>query len=269
MNKFILSFSLLLCPIYSFADGYLNEYMVLFVSQEDPDLSPWKDKPQCKALSTPTQHKGIFENQYVYANGNALTTIFLSNSKIKNGECEHLIHFPDGIQGSGVFESFFPNGKSRSRIAYKNGEYEGKLEFWFANGIKEQESSIINGESQGDYKIWHPNGQLAFSQNYKNGIENGLRQRWYRDGKPWTYANFQNNKLIGELKMWFENGKLERQGYYRNGVRHNSYKIWYDNGQPEAVLQYNLGKITQAQCWNEDGSQMNQQACNKLYKDED
>ena len=69
--------------------------------------------------------------------------------------------------------------------------------------------------------------------------------------------------------MWFENGKLERQGYYRNGVRHNSYKIWYDNGQPEAVLQYDLGKITQAQCWNEDGSQMNQQACNKLYKDED
>lgn len=268
MNKFLLCFGLLIYPIASFADGYLNEYMVLFVSQEDPDLSPWKDLPQCIAHSTPTAQKGIFENQYTYANGDALTTIFLSPHKIKNGECEHLIHFPDDIKGSGVFESYYPNGKKRSQIEYQDGYYQGKIQFWFANGLKEQESAIINGESEGDYKIWHPNGQIALSMKYKNGIESGIRQRWYQNGNPWTYATFQNNKLIGDLKMWFENGKLERQGSYRDGVRHNIYKIWYNDGQPEAVLQYNLGKISSAQCWNKTGTSFSGQACSNRYKDE-
>ncbi|WP_171263544.1 toxin-antitoxin system YwqK family antitoxin [Acinetobacter sp. ANC 5054] len=269
MKKLILGSCLLLCSIYSFADGYLNEYMVVFVSEEDPDLSPWKNKPQCIALSTPSKQKGVFENQYTYANGNALTTIFLSPHKIKNGECENLVHFPDDLIGSGVFESYYPNGKPRSRIEYRDGSYQGKLQFWFPNGLKQQENTIIDGESEGDYKIWHPNGQIALSMKYKNGVENGLRQRWYKDGKPWTSAVFQNNKLISDLKMWFENGKLERHGYYRDGVRHNSYKIWYDDGKPEAVLQYNLGKITSAKCWKETGESFTGQSCAKRYQDED
>lgn len=125
-------------------NGYMNEYMVVFVSQEDPDQSPWKENPQCNAISKAIG-KELYENQYTFQNGNPLTSVFLSKSKIKLGECENLVQFPNNIQGTGVFESFYPNGKTRSRIEYQDGQYEGKLQFWFPNGLKLQESQISNG----------------------------------------------------------------------------------------------------------------------------
>ena len=249
------------------AEGYLNENMVLFVSIEDADNNPWKENPQCLAVSKPLG-KGLYENQYTYKNGNPLTSVFISNSKIKNDECEAKIHFPDNLQGSGVFESFYPNGKQRSRIEYQDGAYEGKLQFWFPNGLKQQESRFENGESHGDYKIWHPNGQLALSMKYQNGVQNGTRQRWYESGEPWTSVRFENDLMVGELKQWFKNGKLERQGQYRDGVRHGTYKVWFENGKPEAILQYNKGNITSAECWNTSGTSISEQKCIANFKDE-
>ncbi|QIO04657.1 toxin-antitoxin system YwqK family antitoxin [Acinetobacter shaoyimingii] len=268
MNKIILSSLLLMTSFHTYAEGYLNENMVVFISEEDPDDSPWKNNPQCLAVSKSID-KGLYENQYMFQNGNPLTSVFLSNNKIKKGECESLIHFPDGIQGSGTFESYYPNGKQRSRIEYQDGEYEGKLQFWFPNGLKQQESRFENGQSHGDYKIWHPNGQLALSMKYQNGVQQGMRQRWYETGEPWTYVRFENDRMVGELKQWYKNGKLERLGQYRDGVRHGTYKVWYNDGEPEAVLQYNMGKITEAQCWYESGKAKTQAQCLSSYKDEE
>ena len=263
----LFALSLFLINTATFADGYMNEYMVVFVSSEDPDQSPWKDQPQCNATSKPLG-KGIYENQYIYENGKPLTSVFLSTNKIKKGECEHLVHFPDNIQGTGIFESYFPNGKTRSRIEYQEGEYQGKLQFWFANGLKEQENYINNGQSDGDYKIWHPNGQIAMSSKYKNDIPTGMRQRWYESGEPWTYVRFDNGKMVGELKQWFRNGKLERLGHYKNGLRDGIYKVWYESGKPEAELDYRQGQILSAQCWTESGAVKSEKNCIASFEDE-
>ena len=267
----LIAFSLLSINSPTFAggieNGYMNEYMVVFVSQEDPDQSPWKDNPQCNAVSKPLG-KGIYENQYTFENGNPLTSVFLSKTKIKKDDCETLINFPDDIQGTGVFESFYPNGKTRSRIEYQDGQYEGKLQFWFPNGLKQQENQISHGAAEGDYKIWHPNGQIAMSTKYKQDIPTGMRQRWYASGQPWTYVRFDHGRMVGELKQWFQNGKLERLGNYKNGVREGSYKTWYENGKPEAELNYKQGQIISAQCWNTSGALKTEKSCIASFKDE-
>lgn len=270
-NKSLSLIFLSMCAtsMHTFADGYINENAVIFISEEDPDQSPWKDHPQCLAKTTVTDQKGIFENQYTYQNGNLLTSIFLSTTKIKKGDCENLVHFPDDIQGNGVFETYFPNGKARSRIEYENGEYQGKLQFWLPNGLKQQESMISNGETNGEYKIWHPNGQLALSMKYKDGVQNGMKQRWYESGEPWSYVRFENDRMVGELKQWFTSGKLERQGEYKNGLRHGIYKAWFKNGKTEARLHYQFGKITSAECWNEAGKTETETSCIQKFKDEE
>lgn len=270
INKSLVSALSLTCLITTMdthAEGYLNENMVVFVSEEDPEQSPWKDQLQCKAISKAIG-KGIFENQYTFQNGKPLTSIFLSSEKINDGECEHLVQFPEGIQGTGVFESFYPNGKTHSRIEYKNGEYNGKLQFWFANGLKQQENQIVNGQADGDYKIWHPNGQLAMSGKYKHDIPVGMRQRWYASGDPWTYVRFDQGRMVGELKQWFKNGKLERQGHYKNGLREGAYQAWYASGKPEADLVYQQGKIISAQCWSESGVLKPEKRCLQAFEDE-
>lgn len=261
--------SLFATSMHGHANGYINENMIIFTSIEDADQDPWKDHPQCLAKTTVTEQKGIFENQYTYQNGTPLTSIFKSAKKAKTGECEIKINFPEGIQGSGVFETYFPNGKQRGRIEYQNGQYQGKLQLWFPNGLKQQESIIDQGQPNGDYKIWHPNGQLALSMKYKDGVQSGMKQRWYESGEPWSYVRFENDHMVGELKQWFTNGKLERLGEYKNGVRHGTYKAWFENGKTEAQLNYAFGKITAAQCWNESGVTQTENSCIQKFKGED
>jgi len=253
------------------ADGYINENALIFISSEDPDQSPWKDHPKCIPLIQPADTAKTWTVQYIYSDQKPLTSAFITTQKpsTKPSQCENLIHFPNHMIGSGIYESFFPNGKKLSRIEYQDGTYQGKLEFWFANGLKAQESYVIDGASNGEYKIWYPNGQLALSMKYKNGQQEGMKQRWYENGEPWTYVRFENGVMIGELKQWFENKKLERQGQYRNGVRQGTYKIWYNNGRPEATLNYEAGKIISGQCWTASGKEESLIQCKKRYASED
>ncbi len=265
-----LAFSLIaIANTQTSAEGYLNEYYVVFTSVMDAEDDPWKENPKCTPTTKTTNQKGIWNVQYHYANGSKLTSEYLSTIKPKAGECQTFIHLPDEITGSGTFESYFPNGKQRARIDYKNGIYNGKLQFWFPNGLKEQENMLIDELAQGDYKIWHPNGQLGLSMRYKDGVQTGTRQRWYENGEPWTEVRFENNKMVGPLKQWFRNGKLERLGNYRNGVRHGEYKVWFEDGKPEAVLNYQAGQITTAKCWNENNVQTAEKACIERFKGED
>ena len=271
MKAFLLSMSLGLVSLYTFADGYINENMVVFTSESDGSDDPWQDHPQCTPSIQTIGSAKSWLVQYFYADQSPLTSGFITTQKpsSKASECEHLVHFPDEVQGSGTFESYYPNGKLRSHIEYEDGSYHGKLIFWHANGLKEQESTMNYGIPDGEYRIWHPNGQLALSMKYKDELQNGMKQRWYADGKPWTYVRFENGVMRGELKQWFHNGKLERRGEYRNGLRQNRYEIWYEDGTPEAVLTYDAGSIVQAQCWNEAGKPRARNSCLTSYQDEE
>lgn len=269
--KFLILIPFSLMSLNALADGYINENMLIFTSSSDGSDDPWKEHPKCIAIIQPAETAKTWTVQYTYADNKPLTSPFITTQKpsTKPNECENKIHFPDNIVGSGIFESFYPNGKKRSRIEYTDGTYQGKLEFWFANGLKEQESYVLDGSTTGDYKMWHPNGQLALSMKYKSEQVNGMKQRWYENGEPWTYVRFENGVMIGELKQWFQNQKLERQGQYRNGLRQGEYKIWFNDGTPEAILNYQAGKIISGQCWSENAKALTLKKCINNYGDEE
>ena len=271
MKALLLSISLGLASLHTFADGYMNENMIVFTSESDGSDDPWQDHPKCTPSIQAAGSSKSWLVQYFYADHSPLTSGFITTQKpsSKASECEHLVHFPDQIQGSGTFESFYPNGKMRSQIEYEDGGYHGKLTFWHANGLKEQESNAIHGVTEGDYRIWHPNGQLALSMKYKDDMQDGMKQRWYADGKPWSYVRFEHGVMRGELKQWFQNGKLERRGEYRNGLRQNRYEIWHEDGTPEAVLSYDAGSLIQAQCWSAAGKALASKSCINSYRDEE
>ena len=75
--------------------------------------------------------------------------------------------------------------------------------------------------------------------------------------------------MVGELKQWYRNGKLERLGAYRDGVRHGMYKSWYADGQPEAVLNYQVGKIMDAQYWTASNKVIATKNCIAQFSTED
>lgn len=252
----------------TYADGYINEYGIIFISSEDPDESPWKDKLICTPNFTSTDEKGVYQIQYIYPDQSPLTSKYLSRVKPKKQECEHSVYFPDDIEGSGTFESYYPNGKTKSQIQYEQGAMQGKLEFWHPNGLKAQESFVFHDDSSHPYKMWYSNGQLALSMKFQGENQDGFKLRWYENGQPWTAVRFEQGLMIGELKQWFRNGQLERQGQYRNGVRHGVYKSWFKNGKPEAVLTYAKGQIKEAECWNESGRMLTTKTCISQFDEE-
>lgn len=259
-----LSFS---SPVY--AEGYINENMIIFVSSESAEDDLWKDQLICTPKIENSEQKGIWKVTFYYPNQHQQTSSYLTQQKPKANTCDLTVHFPDQINGTGIFEAYYPNGKQYSRIEYRNGQYHGQLKFWHPNGLLQQESNFVQGISQGEYRIWYPNGQLGLAMRYNKGMQDGMKQRWYENGQPWSYALFKADQLIGELKQWFENGQLERHAKYQAGQLQGETKTWYVDGKPEAVLNYTTGKIVQAQCWGETGQTLSKQSCINRHKGEE
>lgn len=82
----------------------------------------------------------------------------------------------------GVYDSWYPNGRRKSRTTYKDGKIDGLLEQWYENGEK------------------------AIEHNYKNGELDGLMQEWYEDGTKMREWIMENGVPKGRCHYWYPNG---------------------------------------------------------------
>jgi antitoxin component YwqK of YwqJK toxin-antitoxin module len=106
---------------------------------------------------------------------------------------------------TGTCVSYHENGKISFRGTYKDGETDGKCEWWYDSGQKMKEITYvsINGESlaNGDYFVWFRNGQLMKKESFKMGT---------RDG-DWIQYDI--------------NGKIIKKGTYKDGMHISGDKI--------------------------------------------
>ncbi|GAB3831135.1 hypothetical protein GCM10028895_48130 [Pontibacter rugosus] len=55
---------------------------------------------------------------------------------------------------------YYPSGKLKSEITYKNSQQNGPAKTYYANGNIESEANYRGGMLEGSYKTYYENGQV-------------------------------------------------------------------------------------------------------------
>ena len=124
--------------------------------------------------------------------------------------------YRDG-QLEGRFEYFYPSGVLRARGTYDNDELDGPSESYYENGQLQEKSTYVADERDGPYEGYHENGQL--------------REK----------SNFTAGELDGPSESYYENGQLNLRFTNRADERHGPYERYESDGQLGAKGTYDMG----------------------------
>lgn len=175
---------------------------------------------------------------------------------------------------------YYPNGREKYRVFYREGKKEGKELFFSEEGETLGEGAFEEGIAVGTHFRKHPNGVNAFlakfdSQNsslepiseydeegllirryhLKEGRLHGPYTEWYPNGNLKKEFQYENNLLAGEQKEYFPEGGLKVLSQYRDQKHDGLYEEWHSNGILAKKISFQHGiKSGQYGEWYENGN---------------
>ncbi|MBN2165662.1 MAG: toxin-antitoxin system YwqK family antitoxin [Marinilabiliaceae bacterium] len=118
----------------------------------------------------------------------------------------------------GLWISYFPNGKEKHRITFKNGIASGLAVFYYENGKMWEQGIWEIDHWVGKYQFFYPSGQIAYDWNYnKAGKRNGVQKYYHENGNVKYSGSWENGKTSGTLKIFSELGELSGERIYKEG----------------------------------------------------
>ncbi len=117
---------------------------------------------------------------------------------------------------SGIMETFFETGRTRSKQSFREGKEEGWLYTWYENGRPATQRFFHNGEKDGVSRGWWANGKNSFEYHFRNGSYEGDFREWYENGRPLKHIVYRNGKEEWG-KGWRNNGKPYMSFVVKNG----------------------------------------------------
>jgi antitoxin component YwqK of YwqJK toxin-antitoxin module len=119
---------------------------------------------------------------------------------------------------SGWWISYYPNGKVKHKITYKNGKAIGPAEFYYENGLISEQGNWHIDHWKGNYKFYNKSGSLAYDWNYNERGQRTGTQKYYHDNGVLKYTGEWNEgKATGTLMIFDDSGKLVTERVYDNG----------------------------------------------------
>lgn len=113
----------------------------------------------------------------------------------------------DNNKKTGIWKTYYANGKLKSEIEYKNNRPNGVFKTYYENGQVEEEGNWKGTYYTGSFKRFYSNGQVAQEKNFNAaGKSEGTQKYFYENGVE---------ELVFESKNGVENGKMVRK--YPNG----------------------------------------------------
>ncbi|HYV94545.1 MAG TPA: hypothetical protein VE978_22420 [Chitinophagales bacterium] len=143
-------------------------------------------------------------------------TVFLFNCPISTDDTFLL---PPKKLPNGKYLAFYGNDTSKIalEISYKNGQIDGKENYYFKSGKLWSTTTFINGVMNGEFVEYFNTGKIHFEGSDLNGRINGKYTEYDIDGNRIKEATYKNGKSNGTYKIWDCDGKLMVDAYYRNG----------------------------------------------------
>jgi antitoxin component YwqK of YwqJK toxin-antitoxin module len=117
----------------------------------------------------------------------------------------------------GLAEEFYPDGKLKGTVFWKNGKQEGDAVFYHPDGRKSYATHYRQGKKWGFATVWYANGQKQWEAMYQDGLTHGVWREWYRDGKRKFMGMYSKGRLDGRATWWYPNGRLQQERDYSQG----------------------------------------------------
>lgn len=161
-------------------------------------------------------------------NGNGIYKSYSDDNKTLLQEGE----YRNG-EKTGVWKSYYVNGKEREEGHYKEGVYR------ITNAWDQQGTQTVK-EGSGKYVSYHEDGESVYETGeVKDGLLDGLWLTYFSDGTTKSIeSRFKEGKREGPMKDYYESGNLYMEGEFTNGERNGKW-IWYnEDGSVSSSVTY-------------------------------
>jgi antitoxin component YwqK of YwqJK toxin-antitoxin module len=140
-----------------------------------------------------------------------------SYSYFDNRQLRHKFNHKDGLE-HGSQTKYYENGQ----LEYSYNTLEGKvtdnfIETFYKNGRLKSRVNYSNGKWNGESVHYYSNGNLETKTKYKNGKADGREVSYFENGTIESITENKNGKMHGEWASYREDGSLEFRGIYKSG----------------------------------------------------
>ncbi len=117
----------------------------------------------------------------------------------------------------GIWKMFYPNGKTKSEIAYVNSRPNGYYKTYYENGELEEEGEWKNNRNVGKFVRKHPNGEVAQEFEFnESGKRDGEQKYYYEDGSIMIVAQIKEGKEE-KVTEYYPDGSLKAEKVFVDG----------------------------------------------------
>ena len=149
--------------------------------------------------------------------------------------------YRDG-QKEGRTEFFYPSGVLYARASYENDEAEGTSETYYETGQLQEKGIYLMGELDGPFENYYENGQLEATGTYVAGELDGLAESYHENGEPRNRINYVAGELDGPYESYHENGQLWGKYNYVAGEYDGPSEAYHEDGQLQQKGVWNMGE---------------------------
>jgi len=174
---------------------------------------------------------------------------------------------PEGKK-TGVWETYYDNGKIKSRGNFKQGHPAGEVLKYYPGGILQASITFDETGRTSYVKMYYEAGHLAaegkyiaqkkdsvwnyyssydkrkaVSETYVSGQKNGVSLKFYQGEKPSEYQEWQNDQKHGKWEQYYENGQVRLTGYYNAGLLNGNFISYNSDGSFSIKGNYSAGAM--------------------------
>lgn len=137
--------------------------------------------------------------------------------------------------------SYWPNGKVKSELRYKDGKLDGVCKWYYNNGTPSMEAiysmNVLNGEAC----RWYENGNVEEKACYKDNKYDGVVEEYNVFGTMVKKETYTDGVLNGMFYQWYDNGNPFVEGEYLDGMMHGGWIMYYPDGSIGSNAVYDKG----------------------------
>lgn len=121
--------------------------------------------------------------------------------------------------GTGVRETFWPNGQPRTSYHQQKGNTEGLFQQWYESGQKQFEATFVSGRLHGEFRSWHEDGSASLFGRWENGLRSDTWTFWDTNGIVLSQISYEHGKSWnGSIPFWVGHDKKRDFLTYSNGI---------------------------------------------------
>lgn len=102
---------------------------------------------------------------------------------------------------TGIWRSWWENGKPRTECYYFGPDVERTMTFWREDGKLQAQGPACDGSRRGRWKFWWSQGQLSDEGEYRGGLREGVWQAWSEDGKRRSEIVYEKNVRVSRREL--------------------------------------------------------------------